>query len=456
VGDSARQLHRQRRRRKRRGIALGLASLVCACAPPPDEGSRGAILVSVDTLRADRLGAYGYTRPTSPFLDRFAAEGLLFENAVAQSPWTLPSHASMLTGLFPHRHGVVAQHLRLAREVPTLAATLRAGGVSTAGLVHSQWLSARQGLRRGFESWTRFAEDRNRAGAITDAALAWLAARGEEPFFLFVHYYDVHSDYAPMPAFRDLFVGEYSGPADGSTEQLMRVRSGELRYSPADLSHVSDLYDAEIRQLDAELERLLAGLAELGLEDRTLVIVTSDHGEEFQEHGGVLHGRTMYEEVLRVPLILRGPGVPADRRVAELALVADVAPTLLGWLGVLPAEPLDGVDLLASIASPEPAGGERRAFAAADWRNAEPDSQRMLRSLRFKWVHDRVSGRTQLFDLVSDPAEREDVSAGHADLMERFRRELPTYLKGGASGESIGVRSQEEIDLLRRLGYVDE
>ena len=225
----------------------------------------GVILVSLDTLRADRLGCYGYERPTSPALDALAARGTLFERAVAQSPWTLPSHATLLTGRLPHRHGVVEHTRRLPAAVPTLATLLAERGYATAALVNSKWINVEQGLLRGFAEHERFQEGgRNRGAEITRAALEWLEREGGQPFFLFLHYYDVHSPYAPEPDTAALFTRPYEGPIDGTTAQLVEVRKGALTVGPDDLQRLSDLYDAEVRQVDLELGRLQDGLRRLG------------------------------------------------------------------------------------------------------------------------------------------------------------------------------------------------
>jgi len=230
--------------------------------------------------------------------------------------------------------------------VPTLAAILAAEGFATVAIVQSHWLGERHGLPRGFESWERLAESVEGGRRVGEEAVAWLEAHSARPFFLFLHYYDLHSDYAPAPRHRERFTSSYDGPVDGTTAQLLEVRAGRLTLDERDLRHLSDLYDAGIRQLDDRLAELFARLDELGLRDSTLVVVTSDHGEELGEHGGVPHGRTMHRELLGVPLLLHGPGVPRGRRVRELATLADVVPTVLGRLGI-EAPPSDGIDLLA-------------------------------------------------------------------------------------------------------------
>lgn len=412
------------------------------------------ILISVDTLRADRLGCYGYKRPTSPFLDDFAASGTLFENAVAQSPWTLPSHAALLTGRFPHRIGVVDEWKRLPSDAPTLASILKEKGFFTGSFVNSYWVSELFGFDKGFET-TRFFDDTmgNLGGEITDAAVAWLNRHGRKPFFLFIHYYDVHSDYAPDDSFRELLAGEYDGNALGTTEELLAVREGKVSYSEKSLAHVSNLYDAEIRQLDGELGRLFKHIRDSGLEATTVVVVTSDHGEEFMDHGGVLHGRTMYREVLQVPLLIRGPKIPKNRRVEELAMLIDVVPTVLGCLGIDVLEAFDGVDLVKMLRAPSPEHKDRLALASADHNNEKPDILRMMQNLRYKFCLNQLSNDRELYDLRTDPLERTNIAEDKPDLVEQFMQILDRVMAQKGEGAQAPPRTEEEMQRLKELGY---
>lgn len=429
-------------------VLLAAAVLLAGCNGDPP-AARNVIIISIDTLRADRLGCYGYERPTSPALDGFADSGLLFENAVAQSPWTLPSHTTMLTGLYPHRNGVVDESKVLLPEVPTLGTILCRAGFMTGAMMNSHWLSRKQGLSQGFLTFQGFPEIGPPAGKkITDSAVAWLDKYGDQRFFLFVHYYDVHSDYTPDAEFRKIFARPYGGYADGSTGQLQQIRDGELTYTPDDIGFVSDLYDAEIRQLDSEIARLLGHLKSTGLDETTLVVFTADHGEEFLEHGGVLHGRTMYREILHVPLVMRGPGVAEKKRIKEICMVTDIVPTVLRRLGIESGDSFDGIDLLDA----EKRSG-RFAFAEADWKNTEPDIKSMVRNQRFKLCFNRQTGEQQLFDLDSDPAERNNIADKNPELVKELRGRLKRFRTGTRKAGTIGPRSKEEIERMKSLGY---
>jgi arylsulfatase A-like enzyme len=439
------------------GLALMAPAAGCRGSSRPSPPAR-VVLVSIDTLRADHLGCYGYGRPTSPGLDALAREGVLFEDVSAPSPWTLPSHASLLTGLYPSRHGLKAHDRYLPATVPTLASILGRAGYVTAAVVNSHNLGPRFGLDRGFQEFSYVEETAGQqapSAGITDQAAAWLRRYRERRLFLFVHYYDVHSDYRSLARYDEQFVSPYGGAADGTTAQLMAFREGRVRLGAADAAHLVDLYDAGIRQMDDELGRLVSFLREERMLDGTLLVVTSDHGEEFLERGGVLHGRTQFQEVMRVPLLMRGPGLSAGRRAATPVSLVDVMPTLLGRLEV-PAPPgLDGEDLAPLLRGEGGRLAERALFGEADHNNAEPDVTRAVRRGRYKLHLDRRTGKRALFDLAQDPGERVDRLAAEpataADLGARLERFM--QIRGEAGPPSR--LTPEEIEKLRSLGYVN-
>jgi arylsulfatase A-like enzyme len=434
-------------------LAAALLLLLGGCAPPRP---KNLVLVSIDTLRASLLGCYGYARPSSPTLDALAQRGVLFERALATAPWTLPSHASLLTGLYPSHHGVRRAGAVLPADVVPWAERLRALGFATAAVVNSRWLAEESGLQRGFDDFLQVddAVDRREPSAVGAFAEGWLAQGRREPFFLFVHFYDVHSHYWSLPAYEAQFLRPYGGPVDGSTAQLRAVRDGELALGKADVRHLVDLYVAGIRQLDDVLARFVGVLRSEGLLESTLLVITSDHGEEFLDHGGVMHGRTQYEEVLRVPLILAGPGVPAGVRVREPVSLVDVLPTASALLGHAAPEGLDGLDLGPLWQGPRASLGERMLFSEADWRNEEDDVLRAVRFGRWKLVHDRRTGARRLYDLARDPRERVDVQADHPELVARLAAALDELARGAREASVPGALEPEEIERLQALGYL--
>lgn len=434
---------------------VACAVLAAGCGRGASNDHRpNLILISIDTLRADHLGSYGYERPTSPALDVLASEGAVFENVSSTAPWTLPAHGSLLTGLYPSRHGLKSNRSQLPADVRTLAEILSERGFRTAAFVNSHYVSDRYGFARGFEQFEYIEENVASVApcAVGDEAIAWLSKRQKRPFFLFLHTYDVHSDYRSLESYEQQFV-RAEGRMDGTTAQLQRVRTGELELSPADVERTIDLYDAGIRQVDDQIDRLLRHLESKGLAKHTLVAVTSDHGEEFGEHGGVLHGRTQFEELIHVPLIMRGPGLPAGARVPTVASLIDVLPTLLGLLDIPVPAGVDGVFLGGAWDAEHAPPAPRFVFAEADHNNAEADIKRAVRSQHHKLHFDRATGELALYDLTGDAGEATDIAAQNAATVDVMRTQLERFMTIETTGQALPPLSDEEAEKLRTLGY---
>ncbi len=415
---------------------------------------RRIVLISIDTLRPDHLGAYGYPRPTSPVLDAVAKQGVVFEDASAPSPWTLPSHASLLTGLYPSRHALTSHEVRLPESVATLASLLEAGGFVTAAVVNSHNLSSLFGLERGFREFQYVKElvsQREPSRSITDQATEWIRRYVGQRLFLFVHYYDVHSDYRSRPEYEQQFVRPYTGSADGTTAQMIASRAGQLAFREEDAQHLIDLYDAGIRQMDDELARLFTAVDD---GEETLLVITSDHGEEFLEHGGVLHGRTQFEEVVRVPLILRAPGIPRGVRVATPVSLIDVMPTLLAAAGLAVPPSLDGADLAPTWRGAGRELGERHFYYEADHNNAEPDVTRAVRHRKDKLHFNRLTSAVTLFDLTTDPGEHVDLVGRRPEVSADLRAKLDAFREVHREAGGAVTLSPEQQERLRSLGYV--
>lgn len=429
---------------------LLLIFLLSACT---QEKPRNVILISLDTLRADRLGCYDFHEPTSPCLDKFAQENTLFEVAVAQSPWTLPSHASLFTGLFPHKAGVVSQDHSLSSEIPTIASMLKDKGFRTAGFVNSSWIKSETGLDQGFDDFKFFKENlEDVEEKITNDAVSWLEKNKGNPFFLFVHYYTTHSDYTPDPAFYDPFVKPYKGIANGTTRQMQRFRKGKVFFDKEDIDHNSNLYNAEIRQLDSALDNLFKNLKKLNLMENSLVVVTADHGEEFLEHGGVLHGKSLYSEVLRIPLIMGGPGLPKGRRIQTPVMLTDIVPTILNAVGIPFSQTFDGENLFP-VMSGEKDLSSRFVFAAADKKNNEIDILRMVRNERYKLCYNRLTGEKELYDLKTDPGEKRNIILEHHHMANKMMLSISGIMKHKRKAKQAPPKSKEELKRLEELGY---
>ncbi|MBW2289940.1 MAG: sulfatase [Deltaproteobacteria bacterium] len=439
------------KRPSRLGVLAFLALLVNACCGPAHHPVRNVILISIDTLRADHLGTYGHDRPTSPNLDAFASDGVVFEDASATSPWTLPSHASLLTGRYPRGHGVRTEEHRLGDEVPVLAAVMSERGFKTAAIVNTLFLSPRFGIARGFDSFEVIESDQSRQGAahrITNKAIERLEGRREERNFLFVHYFDVHSDYLSLPRYERLFAPE-PGRFTGRTIQLLLAIRGDVPIGAADADRLTRLYDGGIRQLDDEIGRFFEWLREHGWLEDTLVIVTSDHGEEFLEHGGLLHGNSHYQEMLHIPLILGGAGIPAGRRIGAAVSLVDIAPTIFSVLEIPSPPGMDGADLRPLWQEPQPVASERLVFAEAG-----PGELRSVRSGRSKLITQGPTGPAELYDLANDPAETQDLAAERPELVAALEAEIARFAASAREPQLAPELSDDEKERLQALGYL--
>ncbi|MEQ8766461.1 MAG: sulfatase [Planctomycetota bacterium] len=436
-----------------------VSSLLLGCS---EERRPNILLISLDTLRADRLGTYGYDRDTSPQLDRFAAAGVVFEDVTSVSPWTLPSHASLLTSLYPSRHGVVSDAHKLPDARQTLTEVLGSAGYATHAIVNAHYLSERYGLLQGFEGsqvvseWddpkSKKPKLAKKATQITSDALDWLERRdAERPFFLFLHYYDAHSDYDPSEPYRTQFVRPYAGPADGTTGQLLAYRKAGMVLGEGDIRHLGDLYDAQVRQLDDQIGRLLRGLDSMDLASDTIVAITSDHGEELFEHGSLLHGQTYFQEVIRIPWLMRGPGVPSGTRAREPVSLIDVPVTLLDLVGLDPPKKWQGRSGVSIWRGQEPE--PRFLFAEADHGDTIENRRRLVRHGPYKLIHDRETSSDAIFDLRTDPGEERDLSPTPPEITAALRTELERLLRQASEGESIGAPSEATQRLLDQLGY---
>jgi arylsulfatase A-like enzyme len=459
----------------------GATSLALAVRTGPDPRPAAPprpniLLVSIDSLRADHVHAYGYGPETSPAIDRLAREGVLFRTAVSPTSWTLPAHLSLFTGLTPQQHGVVADDQRLRDDAPLLSEVLWRKGYTTVGFVSAPYLDSAYGFDRGFEHYDDYTIAKrsfadSQRGPTSPALLrlfedwfaAWKAGGRQRPFFAFVHMWDVHYDYTPPRPFDTWFDPDYTGAVTGEDfETNPAIHPG---MAARDLAHVVALYDGEIRYTDLHLGLILDRLRAAGVLDDTIVVVTADHGDEFFEHGRKGHKQALYDESVRVPLVMRFPArIPAGRIVDAQVRLIDVATTIIALAG-LPAQPGFG------------SAGPPEAYAAQDltrWIDGAPSEVlpalpafghligdapvpvASLRTARQKLIVELDGARhEELFDLARDPGEHTDLAQRTPATADTLRQELVAW------GEAQRVDrlaeaaplSEESRERLRQLGY---
>lgn len=474
-----------------RALTMVWLICVCACSPSDPQASahgdppmfRRIVLISIDTLRADHLGAYGYPRPVSPFIDSLASRGVVFERAHASMATTTPSHATMFTGLHPIQHGVLRNGRRVSDDARTLAEHLTERGYRTAGFSSTRSHFGRTNLAQGFGHFDEVSpEDGHRRGAdaTVDAALAWLADPAvDDPLFLFVHLYDVHHPWEPPDADREQAAIWPAGSGPEYWSQVQFIPPDFYPEGPERLHRSLDAYDGEIHFVDRQLRRIEQALAARP-DAPTLWIVTADHGEGLGNHDWLFHGKHIYQEQIRVPLIVHASdGRFPSRRVRDVVGHVDLFPTLLEL--VPPAAPAQSADpvpdrpgrslvpaLLGTDAGSVQAFAQRRQFdpdPVSDARAArgelpsdhryEPGETYALVVDDWKLIH-RTRGADELFDLAADPyetdnrIEREPERA--RELMQELRRQLDRFDSQRAQpAEPVDPETAESLEA---LGYL--
>lgn len=452
-------------------LAAILASIIGAgCTSKPN-----VLLISVDSLRADHLGAYGYERDTSPTIDRLAREGALFTNAVSSTSWTLPAHMALLTGLPDTVHGVTNHTTRLDPKVETLAQAFQEAGYYTVGFFSGPFLHPAFGFGRGFKEYVdctgyHVTESAFGSSALHQASHAdvtnptvlkrvieRLERVGERRFFFFVHLWDVHYDYIPPPPYDRMFDPGYRG--NFSARDFSRNWAFRPGMNEADYEHVVALYDGEIRSTDDTISAILEAVARYGLLEETLVVITADHGDEFLEHGGKGHRHTLYEELVHVPLVFRYPKKIAARRVESVVSLIDVAPTILDFAGLEPLERAVGVSLRSLMENS--ASFDDRRPALAELNSAIPAKGLLaLRLGEEKVIIRLANGSASYYDLASDPGEKRprDGSGWPAakPLIELARKLQDEYRQRAIAPQELPPsRLQKKTrEQLRSLGYI--
>lgn len=465
------------------GVPVGVAAatLLWLRTPPVRPNF---VLVTVDTLRADHVGAYGYGRATSSNIDRLAKQGVVFERAFAQATLSGPSHATIMTSREVPAHGVINNAVDLREDQLTLAEVLRMSGYDTAMFVSEVYVSEEFGFAQGFdraeihrvhshdhdhhrpgeEEEEEEPEERLPRGAVFERALDWLGQPREKPFFLWVHAQHLHQSYEPPAPFDRMF-----GEPPRSTHDLRCRRTldkhekGEITLEPAERDYIVSLYDGEIAYVDDQIGRMLARLDSLGLREKTVMVITADHGEMLfddpaQRETG--HGRDRFDAVLRVPLILAGPVGASGRRVPAMVGLIDVAPTVLELAGVKRPRAFQGVSLVPSIK------GRRRAVRDTNHSctfHRDGTIRLSERTDRLKMTCNRRQSvmKCELYDLERDPREQRDVSAdpAYAKRAGALRASLGSWFENALEKGrllQLGLPDEQALKLLREAGYLED
>jgi arylsulfatase A-like enzyme len=439
-------------------LLLCVALVACGPAKRPPL----VVLISVDTLRRDALRAFAADAAPLPSLDAFAAESVRFERAASSASWTLPAHGSLLTGLYPDRHGATDPRVGLATDVPTLAERFRAAGYETVGLTHGGYLDRRYGFGRGFDRYvddpSGFASTPDALHSTLDEAAALVAQRTDpRPLFLFLHTYSVHDYFGLRPWSVETLATK---PSRTPTEYAECLQ-GTLRCGDEDWRVLRELYAAELRNFDACFARLRAAIAKAGLWDQAIVLITSDHGEGFDPvRHRIHHGGRLHEDVIRIPLVLHAPGL-APRGVGAPASLVDVAPTLLELAGLSAIPNVDGRSLARLARGAEEGAAPRPVYAVehySSWWAAARTSaaQVQARPLAIaaivgdRWFVRQI-GHEMVYDVAADPHQERDLVSSADDLPAlrelAQQRDVDRVASPNiSSGEDLRAR-------LRALGY---
>jgi len=476
-------------------VGLWANPLVTTRAP---KARPNVLIYMIDTLRADHASLYGYRRDTTPFLKKLGSAGVVFDDCQAQATWTKPSIASLFTSLYSYTHGIVNDYDTIPKGAATLAEQLRNAGYVTASITASPWAGKITGLQRGFDYVMEYpviqrrrtdAADRGTdSAAVNKVIFPWLDGHRDEPFFLYAHSTDPHAPYRPPAGFEEKFAdpaetpefnrdyaslrdkGQYGGATVVSRDGCARSGIDPEKF----IGRAIDRYDAEILRNDNSLELLVGKLKQLGILDNTIIIVASDHGEEFWDHGWTAHGHTLYQELTHCALMLWNPKLlPAPRRVAEPVQLIDVMPTVLDLLDLKSPDVVQGQSL-APLAKGRPfhrrtpVMTSRFASPQAKPNGLVPENRVNTFALveaNWKLIYrekGREAGlsRVELYDRRADRAEARNVAGEHVQDVERIMAELGKWVDAQKQIRNVlgkGARSvldQQTLDQLRSLGYI--
>jgi len=435
----------------------------------PGKERPNVIFLSVDSMACQHLGCYGYGRRTSPNIDVLSQSGALFENVIAQSNWTKPALASILTSLYPSVHKTDAQgesgdridvevrnraHV-LDSRFRTMAEEFKDGGYATAGISNGGYAHSFFGFGRGFDLYD------NSGGGMKSCMyrlLQWVLVRPATPFMAWIHAWDAHFPYMDKPPYNRKFVRRRASIVlDASIRH--DINSGMRKVTPEELDFLKGLYDGAINYVDQLIGTFISELKQLKLFDNTIFVITADHGEAFMEHGFIEHTGCLHGEVLRVPLIMCGPGLDKGKRIASQVRSIDIMPTLLELCAITPRKEIHGVSLLPWLK------GKANDHLLAASETERGGGQTALSDGRFKLIQKKAENRFQLYDINADRDEKNDLAGTCPDRVSVMKSKLnlwmqevnlcaDRYWSDTSSGEALEMRP-EVMKRLRALGYVE-
>ncbi|MBI5507540.1 MAG: sulfatase [Deltaproteobacteria bacterium] len=438
--------------------------------PAGDTAPLGLIVITVDTLRADYLSSYGHARILTPSFDRLASGGILFKQAISQASTTTPSHASIMTSLYLQDHNVYTNFEAVGDAARTLAEVMAGRGFNTFGIVNMNHLNPEvSNLGQGFETFVKSGNMR-RAGPTVDKTLEWLDKNGEQPFFAWIHFTDVHTPYNPPPPYdRFYYDDDERDPAKRSLAKIWHLLPSHMTDHPffqrwlegiTDSEWVMAQYQGAVTYVDDEFGRLLDRLEQMGLLERTAIVLTADHGESLGEHDIYYTHTGLYEPTIHVPLITYFPGAGRQGvQVRDVVESVDIMPTVLEYFDIPVPKGAHGRSLWPLIRGEvQP---ERVALSEHAGRNLV-----VLRTDRYKYIkqlrtvhlqpsYPWVEGREELYDLKADPLERRDLARDQNEVMRVFRKELDRR-RGDRLNLQVGAAelTDETVEVLRAMGYV--
>ena len=436
------------------------------------EDKPNIILVIADALRWDHLGCYGYSRNTSPNIDRIAREGIIFNRAYAQGNWTLTSTAALFTALYPTSHNVLSKKRIMPKESKTLIENLKVAGYKTAGFSKNPFFWGNFGLRRGFDCfyfgqsnficklWPSVISDiLKRLFMPTDEnlarqAISWIKSNKSRKFFIYLHYMATHAPYRIPEAYEEIYAKEQiPDRVDFPHKRYLR----NVKFNPAQKRNLIDRYDGAIRFVDDQIGKLLDILQSLDLNEDTLLIIAGDHGEAFGEHGDWTHGHTLYQETIKIPLIVWYPKISCNQMVSnELAGLIDIKPTILNIIGIKQSEIHQGKDLISQITKEDSLyqqKGSREEIFSEGRRNFRC----IITSANWKLISDKVKGKIELYNLEEDPEEKHNVFNLYPEIAKNLQGRLTSrfkeYKKQALRPGKASISAQT-IRELKSLGYI--